>query len=1153
MKPEDFDSTVLMPLIQLNDAFLGSGSILDNFGLVNFDAIIDHNLPLPNGAENDTVSDGSLLADSANVEVIASAQIADIATQDCYQCNLSNGDHGNNNPESTPETLLADDTAETGSVVGQFHAIYSADLEINHSAPIENNLVVAASVSSPCDYGPVPAVVQIVQSQTAAVSGMPLSTSETNNAPASESTAPLISSFGTEASSTVASTTSTVGPTTSTAAATSAGQGLIINLTYDSSVSSAPSGFQTALSYVVNFFETTFSNPITININVGYGEINGQQLASNALGESEASQYVPVSYSSVRSALQAQGAPGSSTLPSSSPVSSNLNMSQAEGKALGLYQNDGSLDGYVGFSSTLQFNYTQTATQNQYYFIGVVEHEISEVLGRVSFLSNFYSPMDFYRYSSPGVRDLVTGGTAYFSIDNGTTNLGTWNNQSSNGDLGDWYPNGPAPGGNDAFNDYTKSGVINVVSANDIILMNALGWTGSASIQPIQPTISAVAESPSSGDLNAGKSVFITLTLSSTVMVSGAPTLSLNDGGTANYSGGSGTNTLKFNYTVGANDSNVPSLAVTAVNLNGGTIQDGGGNNANLLLGSVTQSGPQIDTTAPTVASIAASGAGITNGSGDLNAGKVVTLTVTMSELVTVAGNAPTLALNDGGTATYTGGSGTNALTFSYTVAASQNTNDLIVSSFNPNGATITDGASNNANVLGATNYNPAGIMQIDTTAPTVASIAASGPGITNGSGDLNAGKVVTLTVTMSELVTVASGTPILTLNDGGTATYTSGSGTNALTFSYTVAASQNTDDLIVSSFNLNGATITDGASNNANVLGATNYNPAGILQIDTTAPTSLSLSAVSDTGATHANAGHQITIAMTTSEVVTVTGTPTLQLNDNEVATYTNGSGTNTLTFTYMVQSGDVAADLQVTGLNLPTGTSIHDAVGNNLSGLVAGDLGLMINMATFPFTGDAMSQIEAIYIGYFGRAGDPLGTNYWTNQLLNGGATVQSMTGIAASYSVQPEAQAQYPFLANPSGATTSGAGNQLDQFINSVYQNLFGRAADGTDTSGGLGYWRGQILNVLATHDSTALANELGSFILQVAYGAQGQDQTVLANKVSVADAITQTFSAHNIQFGTTADQFAHADIASVTASAASVTAADIAIIGIINSLI
>ena len=37
--------------------------------------------------------------------------------------------------------------------------------------------------------------------------------------------------------------------------------------------------------------------------------------------------------------------------------------------------------------------------------------------------------------------------------------------------------------------------------------------------------------------------------------------------------------------------------------------------------------------------------------------------------------------------------------------------------------------------------------------------------------------------------MTVAGGTPTLTLNDGGTATYTGGSGTNALTFSYTVAA----------------------------------------------------------------------------------------------------------------------------------------------------------------------------------------------------------------------------------------------------------------------------------------------------------------------------------------------------------------------------
>ena len=62
----------------------------------------------------------------------------------------------------------------------------------------------------------------------------------------------------------------------------------------------------------------------------------------------------------------------------------------------------------------------------------------------------------------------------------------------------------------------------------------------------------------------------------------------------------------------------------------------------------------------------------------------------------------------------------------------------------------------------------------------------------------------------MSEAVTVntTGGTPTLTLNDGGTATYTGGSGTSALTFSYTVLAGQNTADLMVSAANLNGATI---------------------------------------------------------------------------------------------------------------------------------------------------------------------------------------------------------------------------------------------------------------------------------------------------------------------------------------------------------
>ncbi|MBV8961490.1 MAG: hypothetical protein JOY97_00175 [Hyphomicrobiales bacterium] len=113
-----------------------------------------------------------------------------------------------------------------------------------------------------------------------------------------------------------------------------------------------------------------------------------------------------------------------------------------------------------------------------------------------------------------------------------------------------------------------------------------------------------------------------------------------------------------------------------------------------------------------------------------------------------------------------------------------------------------------------------------------------SGKGIDeSGQGDLNAGKKITLTVDFSAPVTV-KGSPSLLLNDGGKASYVGGSNSNVLKFTYTVAPGENTPDLIVSSLDLTGASILDASLNNADISLATNYNPPGILQIDTTAPT---------------------------------------------------------------------------------------------------------------------------------------------------------------------------------------------------------------------------------------------------------------------------------------------------------------------------
>ena len=89
-------------------------------------------------------------------------------------------------------------------------------------------------------------------------------------------------------------------------------------------------------------------------------------------------------------------------------------------------------------------------------------------------------------------------------------------------------------------------------------------------------------------------------------------------------------------------------------------------------------------------------------------------------------------------------------------------------------------------------NPSPPAVVDSITTSPTT--------------GTLGVGSVVTFTLNLSAPVTVDGGTPMLLLNDGGAASYTGGSGTDALTFSYTVAAGQNTADLKVTELTVDGA-----------------------------------------------------------------------------------------------------------------------------------------------------------------------------------------------------------------------------------------------------------------------------------------------------------------------------------------------------------
>src|SRR5215472_2081350 len=85
-----------------------------------------------------------------------------------------------------------------------------------------------------------------------------------------------------------------------------------INVIYDQSQSSLPAGFVAAVNYVVNYFDTTFTNNVTVNIDLGYGEIGNTNpatvLGQNALGESETffdSYSGATGYSQVVNALKA--------------------------------------------------------------------------------------------------------------------------------------------------------------------------------------------------------------------------------------------------------------------------------------------------------------------------------------------------------------------------------------------------------------------------------------------------------------------------------------------------------------------------------------------------------------------------------------------------------------------------------------------------------------------------------------------------------------------------------------------------------------------------------------------------------------------------------------------------------------------------------
>ena len=618
---------------------------------------------------------------------------------------------------------------------------------------------------------------------------------------------------------TAASATDATAATAALTSPAAAAGGLVINVTYDQSQSSLPAGFVAAVNYVVSYYESVFTDPITINIDVGYGEIDGQPLGSGALGESETYLDNSYSYSQVVAALKASATSSAqqaayASLPTTSPLSGGtLWLSTAQEKGLGLASaNDPSVDGFVGFSSIYPFSYSPTATpaSNQYYFVGVVEHEISEVMGRASFLGDAignttsYSLMDLFRYSAPGVRDLTAippapYNGAYFSVNNGTTNLDNWNT-NPNGDLGDWA----RTAGADAYLAFNPSGQLNIVTPTDLTLMNVLGYN---------PPITNIVSAGQIATISSGQT-----TNGLTVLNGGA--LNVLSGGTSFSTSVMGGGTLTvFTNAVASNTTDSGGADLISGGTASSTRVSNGGTEA------VFSGGKSISATAfaggvqYVLSGGAASGTSDSGGDDVLSGGQAIGTTVSSGgiEAVFSGGSAlSTTVLSGGVQYVITGGTASGTTDRGGADVLSGGTASGATVSAGGIEAVFSAGAASSAMLLtGGVQYVLAGGTALSTTDSSGADVALAG-GVVSGARVFSGGTEVVSSGGTSLAATIFGGGVLYVLS-GGTASAMTASGAGA--------------DIVVLGGSAVGATVdsggfllvsSGGAINGATITGAT-------------------------------------------------------------------------------------------------------------------------------------------------------------------------------------------------------------------------------------------------------------------------------------------------------------------------------------------
>ena len=148
--------------------------------------------------------------------------------------------------------------------------------------------------------------------------------------------------------------------------------------------------------------------------------------------------------------------------------------------------------------------------------------------------------------------------------------------------------------------------------------------------------------------------------------------------------------------------------------------------------------------------------------------------------------------------------------------------------------------------------------------------------------------------------------------------------------------------------------------------------------------------------------------------------------------------------------------------------------------------------------------TEVQQLYIAYFGRPADPAGLANFSAALQADNAPTD-ITSLAAAYGSNPTLQS----LINSFGTSAEsqalyGSGSTTD-FVTAIFQNVLGRAP----AASGLAFWTNAIDSGSLTQADAALAIMSGA---ETNTTAQGQiDATLIANRVSVAQDFTAAVSA------------------------------------------